>query len=229
MILADLRELKSRLDLDPNNVTEDKNLWFWIRTASDWIEEWLNRHLMLQQRTEYYKSTGTLKLLLRSRPVFPLFGTSQQITVYLDEAGYYGAASGAFNSTTSLLVYGVDYGLQLDSQDGTYSRSGILFRINNYWPKPFFRQAGLLAPFIGESFGSIKVVYTAGYSPDTLPEQIREACMLLVARFRYIWPLGLELNSESYEDRSISIVTSEKTKMWALVAPLIQSFRNVKY
>jgi hypothetical protein len=181
-----------------------------------------------KNRTEYYKGTGTQKLLLRSRPVYPRVGQSDQIAVYLDEAGFYGSVSGAFTQSNSQLTYGTDFALQIDQEDGS-SRSGILIRINNLWPRPQNRIAGLLSPFIGEGHGTIKVVYSAGYHIDNLPAQLRMAANLMVQRLRYIMPLGVELASESYEERAISVITSQKQKILALAAPIIAPFRNWKW
>lgn len=224
-IYSDLRQLKSELGIDRCDTSEDLNLGFFLETASSWIEEWFNRPgIFYKERTEYYNGTGTQNLLLRSRPVY----TTPTIQVLVDGAGYYGSASGAFTNQNSQLTYGTDFCIQIDQEDGT-SRSGILVRINNYWPRPFVRTAGLLSSFLGQQYGGVKVIYTAGYTVNNLPAVFREACNLLVARLRYIWPLGVELNSESYEDRSIGIVTSEKSKLMALVVPMLMSFRNWKF
>ena len=221
---TDLRELKIYLEIDPNNHNEDKVLSLLIDHASSWIEELLGRKIFYQSRTEYYNGTGTQKLLLKVRPVF----TTPTIQVYVDSAGYFGSASGAFDSSTTALTYGTDFCLQVDQDNGT-SRSGILIRINNYWQKRPMREVGYLSPYVGPSFGSIKIVYTAGWTIDSMPGAFRMAVNLLVARMRYILPLGLELNSESYEERSISIVTSEKDKLITLVKPIIMPFRNWKW
>ncbi|MDE2098081.1 MAG: hypothetical protein KGL39_12580 [Patescibacteria group bacterium] len=229
MIFTDLREIKSVLEIDPNDTSEDKRLLFFIEHASNIIEEFCARDFSFKTRTQYYNGTGTQKLVLRSRPVYPSPPPPYTaITVTVDENGFFGAASGAFTSadgTSTTLTYGSNYTLQIDQDDGS-SRSGILYRLNAYWDRPQVRQAGLLSPFIGPDTGSIQVIYTAGYSNDTVPAMIREACNLIVARLRYVWPLGVELNSESYEERSMSVVTSEKNTLITLAKPLLLNFRN---
>lgn len=222
MQLTDLRELKEVLEIDPLNTTEDTKLLFFIEQATSWIKELLNRHgLEYKSRTEYYRGTGTQKLLLKSRPVF----TTPTIQVFVDEQGYFGAASGAFGSTTAW-TYGVDFTIQPDQEDGT-SRSGILYAINRYWPKPSARQRGLLTPFLSPDLGSIKIIYTAGWTTDNMPAIVRQACNLLVSKMRYIFPLGMELSSESYEDRSISILGERKDYLLGGIKPmLIPYFRN---
>lgn len=219
--------MKSILEIDPADTSEDKKLLFLVEWASAWIEEVLGRPLAYKTRTDYYQGSGTQKLQLRARPVYASppapYGA---LAVVVDEGGNFGAASGAFQGPGAIpLVYGQDYTLRIDQADGG-SRSGLLIRIGNYWPRPMVRQTGLLSPFVGDDTGSVQVTYTAGYTQDTLPAQLRAAVNLLVARMRYILPLGVELGSESYEDRSISVITSEKQGLLALVNPLIMSFRN---
>ncbi len=176
-----------------------------------------------RERTEYYNGTGTQKINLRSRPVFP----TPQPTVIIDEQGFFGTASGSF-LPTSALVYGTDFTIWYDQEDGS-SRSGILLRINNVWPRRAVRQVGLLSPFVGESFGSVKVVYTAGWTVDTLPAQLRMSMNFLIAKMRFLFPLGLDLQSDSYEERSISWANQNKTYLLSLVAPFWYPFRNWKW
>lgn len=224
MLWTDLRELKAVLDIHPQDSSEDKKLNFFNEWASAWLEETIGRQLTLKSRTEYYNGTGTQKLVLRHRPVF----TTPTIQVFVDEAGFFGSASGAFDAGTTAFTYGTDFCLQIDQDDGS-SRSGVLVRINNLWPKPSVRQRGLLSPFIGEGFGTIKVVYSAGYTVDTLPAQLRLACNLLVARLRYIFPLGMEINSDSYEERNIGFVAERDDYILSIVKPMVLQFRNWRW
>lgn len=233
MFLTDLYELKTMLEIDPSDTNPDKILTFFIEQASKWIEEVLNRELTYKTRTQYYQGTGTQKLLLRCRPVY----TTPAITVVQDQGGLFGAASNAFATPSpgTALTYGVDYTLQIDwdsNNDGTddASRSGILIRVNDYWFKPQVRQTGLLSSFIGPDTGSYKITYTAGYTVDNLPPFIRFACDDLVARMYYLMPLGVEMGSENYIDRGISVLTENKQ---ALMAPTVKSLlwtnRNWKW
>lgn len=236
MPLIDLNTLKVLLDIDPRNTGEDLKLGFLVELASDWIAEYLDRPgLFIASRTEFYKGTGTQKLLLNSRPVY----TTPTIVVYQDEGGYYGSTTGSFNATTSVLTYGQDYGLQIDQSDGS-SRSGILFRIRSVWPRPAVRSRGLLSPYIGEDFGSIKVTYTGGYTIDNLPSMFRQAVVLIVARLRQLLPLGQIIQAESYEERAISYgnlfggggggsSTGTKEFIMNLARPLIFSFKNWRF
>lgn len=177
--------------------------------------------MLYKTRTQYYNGTGSQKLLLKNRPVF----TNPAIQVWEDSNGYWGATSGAFTNTNSLLTYGSDYALQID-QDDNSSRSGMLVRIRGYWQRNFARAYDLLAPFRYESFGSIKVTYTAGYTVDTLPAGFRQGANLLIAKMNYLFPLGMTIGSETYQDRSISFNESQRQWLLGLIRPHIESYRN---
>ena len=230
MLYTDIRELKSILEIDPLDLSEDKKLFFLIEHASAIIEGFIGQDFTFKTRTEFYKGSGTQKLLLRKRPVYPAPASPYTaITVTYDSSGLFGAANNAFaGATSTTYTYGVDYTLQIDADDGS-SRSGILIRNNMVWTKPNFRQAGWLSPFMGDDTGSFKVVYTAGYSVDTLPAQFRVAANLLVTRMRYLFPLGMAISSESYEERSISLLEEKRDYLMALVKPLLFPFRNWKF
>jgi hypothetical protein len=216
VLLSDLAELKAILGIPQANTTQDAKLAFFVEQASNWIGELLGRPAFSKRsRTEFYRGTGTARLPLKNRPVYP----TPTPRVWYDSTGYYGASSGAFADEKEL-TYGVDFTAQWDQDDGS-SRSGILVRIGNAWARPFFRQAGLLSPFQGQDTGSIKVVYTGGWTVDNLPSVFRMALTTLVARMNYIFPLGMELSSESYEDRSVSFTPHQKSYLMGLVAPMI--------
>lgn len=220
MLLTDLDQLKAVLQIPAGDTSEDVTLGFYATWASAWIEELLDRPLTYQSRTEYYDGNGTNKLPLKARPVF----TTPTIAVNVDESGAWGAPSDSFGSETAL-TWGEDFALKLDQSNGS-SRCGLLIRLNDVWPRRAVRSAGLLSPWLEPSLGSIKVTYTAGYTPDTLPEFIRTAAIFLVSKMRHILPLGVELTSESYEERSISWSPSQKNYLLGLVRPLLWTSRN---
>jgi hypothetical protein len=221
MQLTDLMEVKSYLEIPYGNKNEDKALGFFITSASQWIQEWLNRDLEKKSRTEFYRGTGTQELCLKARPVF----LEPTIRVFEDETAYYGTPSTSFAANTEL-TYGQDFSIQVD--DGTAeSRSGILIKIDGFWDRPQIRTGGLLSPSIGKAFGTIKVIYTAGFTVDTLPEPIRTATIMLVAKMRHMFALGgLEVGSESYEERSVSYLSEKKGYLYSTVKSLIISHRN---
>lgn len=210
------------MDIDPGDKSEDKKLFILLDLASDWLGEamGITGGIDKKERTEYYNGNGKALLNLKHRPVF----TTPALQVSSSLSGFFGSPSGSFDSDT-LLTYGTDYCLKIDQDDGT-SRCGTLIKIRGYWPTQGRRDVGLLSPYVAPGQGSVKIVYTAGWTIDTLPSMIRQACDLLVARLANIWPVGMELNSENYIDRSISAVVSEKSKLMALITPLVISRRN---
>lgn len=224
MLYTDIRSLKKILEVADGDTSEDIKFHFLIEYASRWIDELLGgRELELKARTEFYGGTGTQALLLRHRPVF----TTPTIRVWTDPYGYFGQVDNSFTAGSEL-TYGTDFVLRVDQNDGS-SRSGILLRVNSLWERPGVRTRGYLTPYVGDGFGNVKVTYTAGFTPDTLPAQIRLACNILVARMREMLPLGYELASESYEERALTKVVSDRQKLLALVSPLVLPFRNHKF
>lgn len=219
MITSDLTSVKLMLDIPPNNNTENAKLNFILESASNWIEEILDRQLFRKSRTEYYWGQNTNKLLLKARPVL----TTPALQVYVDGGGNFGASSGSFASGT-LLTYGTDYCLDLDSEDGTQSKSGILIRIGSVWHKKWVRSKGLLTPYMVDNEGSIKVIYTGGYTYDNLPPLLRTATEFLIAKMYATLPLGMEIGSESYEERSISFQPHDKHYLTSMVRPMLISF-----
>lgn len=221
--LTDLREVKTILEIDPQNTTEDVKISFFITLASEWISEYLGRQLGFAQRAQYFSGTGTQKLLLPCRPVY----INPLPLVYVDMNGFYGSTTGAFTNQGEQLTYGTDFCLQLDSEDGTQCKTGIMIRINDYWQKPTIRNPGYLTPSLGDGNGNILVQYSAGYTVDAMPTQIRMACNILVQRLRYVMPLGMELSSDGYEDRNISFGLSfPKHYLMSIVKPMLTSYRN---
>lgn len=219
LLLTDLLEVKSLLGISMSNNCDDKLLGFLIEHASNWIQEWLGRDLEYKQRTEYYNGSGTIYLPLRARPVY---ATGLQVRV--DERGFYGTPTDAFDDDP--LEYGSAYCLAIDQDDGT-SRSGLLVRIDRPWRKALYGGRGMLSSWMGPSPGSIKVTYNAGYNVDTLPGIVRHACALVVARMKYVLPLGMELTSDSYEVKSIAMNPSEKNYLMSqILKPMLLPYRN---
>lgn len=230
MLWTSLLEVKSVMDIDPSNTNYDKNLLFYAEQATGLLEEYLGRpgELAKRERTWYYPGTGTQKLLLKHRPVYQ----SPTPQVFVDESGFFGASSGSFNSQTEL-TYGdpnngfvVNWDTEGESGAQSLSRSALLVRTGGYWPRPRVRQWGLLSPFMGRSWGNVKVIYTAGYTLDTLPAIFRLAANQTIARLAYLFPLGMELGSESYEERSISIAADQKDYILGPARQYLSQYRN---
>lgn len=227
MPLTDIRQVKAILEIDQADTSEDLKLSMFIDWVSEWIPLWCNRGddgFAYAQRTQYYDGTGTQKVLLNNRPIDLTVPTQ----VYEDMNGFYGnGVPQAFNPQLTQLTYGSDY--VFETKDNVTSRSGILVRINDYWQKPSVRSIGFLTPYIGYAFGSIKIVYTAGYTTNTLPFQIRQAAVQLVSKLRYYFPLGLAVNSDSYEEKSISLAGDGKNYLLNSIVPAMFNFRNWKW
>lgn len=223
MLFTDINEMKSVLEINIDDHSEDLNLNFFNEWASAWFEEWANRPLLKRERTEYYNGTGTSKILLKSRPVY----STPTPTCIVDESGAFGVASGSFTGTA--LTWGTDFTLWFDNQEDGTCRNGILLRLNTAWPIANVRSPGLLSPYLGPSYGSVKVTYTAGYTVDNLPAQLRMSMNLLIAKMRFIFPLGLDLTSDSYEERSLSWSIQNKTYLLSFVLPLWWGYRNWRW
>lgn len=233
-LYSNLNEIKTVLQIDPNNTTYDVQLGLFNEWTASIFEEILDRPIAYQTRTVVYPGTGNQKLLLRHRPVYPTAPPAKAanlpftpIQVIVDEASGWGFASGAFSQTNGAtpLVLGTDYTIRPDQDDGG-SRSAILYRINDYWPRPIDRQTGELSPFVGPDMGSIQVISTAGYTVDTLPATLRAAADMLVARMKVIMPLGMQISSESYIERSIGLSENTRRFLISLVHPLLLPFKN---
>ena len=244
MLFSSLLELKSILEIDPADTQEDKNLLLFNSCIGDWFKEILGYDIFYGVRTQYYDGTSTQKLTLRNRPVYPTTAPNASlpftaITINYDQNGFYGEGASAFgsgsNSTNVLLTFGTDYMLKLDmdpTNTGTdyASRSGVLLRVNDYWLQPIVRQIGLLSPFVSYDTGSYKITYSAGHTTDTLPAQIVMAANMAIARLRYIWPLGVELGGEGYEERSISLMADLRQYcITPTVRSMLFTYRNWKW
>ena len=233
MIYTDLAEVKRLLQIDPNDHAEDFTLNLYLGWTTSIIEEVLDRDFTYKVRTYVYPGTGTQKLNLKHRPVYPTAAPAKMSTlpftalsVVVDDGANYGEATGAFTNTP--LTYGSDYCIRIDQDDGG-SREAILYRTNDYWPRPFVRQQGSLSPFVGDDLGSVQVTSTAGYTVDTLPPTFRMAADWLVTKLAYIFPLGMQLSSESYIDRSIGINENQRRYLMGSVKPWLLFYRNWKF
>ncbi len=225
-----LNEAKRVLDIELDDHSEDWKILLYLEWITDFLKEVCNRDFDFKSRVQYYQGTGTQKLLLRCRPVFPApMLPYSSIQIIYDSNGYFGAGSGAFIVPDAImLVYGRDYTLKIDQDNGS-SRSGILYRIGEYWNKPQVRQAGLLSPFLGPDTGSYQVTYTAGYTIDTMPGILRMATNALLAKFRWFFPLGLAISSDSFQEKSISASEDRNGYFLNVIRPFINSLRNWSY
>lgn len=167
-------DVKQQLGLDTPSSTQNAIIASSIKWAEGSVRRYLRYDPEQKQRTEYYptadltsnqrnsiweasESVAYLRyevggqnneLLLRHLPVRSIDA------LYIDFDGRFGTKSGAFNSET-LKTPGTDYWARFDGVDDNGSsicRDGILIS-HGLWP---------------DEPGSVKVVYTAGYSEDEL-------------------------------------------------------------
>ncbi len=151
-----------------------------------------------QTITEYYSGCGRASLVLRSRPVTSIS------SLYYDDTGYFGAASG-FGAST-LLTSGVDYVLDLTKPG--ISMTGMVRRINGVWGRSRVRTGSDLVGYSEPGLGNIKITYTAGYDGVTfqVPSNIKLLNNLLARQIIRIAPTaGSPINSESFEYYSYSL------------------------
>ena len=177
---------------------------FLINAASQMITESCNRPFWLAGNAanpiqEYISGTGDPFLPLTYWPV-------QSITnIYYNNAGYWGQTSGGFGPSTTLLVQGNDYVLQIDSNStpmgSQVSKSAYLVRINGVWDSVYLRDGGMLASYGVGGWGNVQANYVYGYL--TIPSDVQWAATLLVARLLAL-NKGRLVNSLSFEEFSTS-------------------------
>ena len=228
-VWTDLVELKTILQIDPRNTTLDTQLGLFNEWTASIFEEFLGREVMYAARTLNYPGTNCQKLLLKHRPVYPSTPPGQAntlpfmpISVTVTQGGNWGEATGVSGDT---LAFGTDYAIRIDRDDGG-SREAILYRIGDVWPRPVERSQGMLSPYIGDDMGSVQVSYTAGFTIDTLPGSFRAAAEMLIARLNNLFPLGQQLSSESYIERSIGLTENQRRYLLGLVRPFLLFWRN---
>lgn len=195
MALTTIAKIKSFLNI-PSSVTGSDEWLDALRVAAEKsIKTYCKRDFEVATYTEYFSGNSTQYLTLKQKPVISV------TSVHQDQASYFGTGTDPFPAA-SLLTQGVDYALDVD-KDGI-SHSGILLRLNCTWyevPRAVYR--GYLTPEITPAFGSIKVVYSAGYS--TIPVDLQYAVAYLVAFMRRTVPIGGVLQSETIGDYSYDL------------------------
>jgi hypothetical protein len=249
-LLSDLSECKVFCEIDPTDTNPDLILNFLLEMASDWILTWLDRHeIAYGFRTEWYDGKGTQKLVLRTHPMFVDSGRPMYVFDYCDNmnVGNYGAAlgtsggpqfvSGQWVSGTgpvSPLTYGTCYFPKFDTPnpDGgppVISKCGVLIRNQGTWGKQWARSWGLLTPFQVTAWGQIQVCYWGGYTVDTLPPTLRRICAELVARCWFRLPVGLDLTGDTYQEKTVSIMTGNRDWLMRPCYGELQAFRSWKF
>jgi hypothetical protein len=155
--LVDLCTAKARLSIDSTDT--DAVIQSVLDGAERAVVVFLGYDPSSAAATEYYSGDGSEFIVLRRKPVTTV------TSVYADAGGRYGQSDDPFPST-SLLTEGTDYSVRIDG--GT--QTGILVRHGAFWPYAHRRPIRRLGWEVSPEFGSVKVTYTAGYTPAQLAD-----------------------------------------------------------
>lgn len=211
MALTTVQSVKVLLGIPASNTSEDDKLGMMLDAADRAIKKHVG--LDIEETTYpgaaqngsgdagYYSGNDSQILLLKHRPLTAVS------TIHLDNAGRFGDnPDGSFPAST-LLTFGTDYVIVWDGcLPGTSTKCsyrGQIERVGGVWPAMWRYIAGSITPRQRGHQGNIKVAYTAGYA--TVPNEYVQACAELVAYLRVITPLGMRMQSESYEDYSYNL------------------------
>lgn len=203
MALTTVAKIKTHLGITGSD--EDAYLTQLLAGVEPAVLRYLNRRAIESATvTEYFHGHGRSTVVLNRRPVTAVASVNEQID------GYAGQASGAFGSET-LLTAGEDY--WVDNLEQSEGNPAMLMRVGKLWPN---------AP------GSVKVVYTAGYT--TVPLDIELAVHLLCGVIRSAGDKSMPLQSENLGSYSYQLLTGGKGASSAdlmQVQSLLGPFREV--
>jgi hypothetical protein len=208
--LTTLCRVKGVLEIPESDTTKDSLLRQLITEVSGLVEEVCGRKFGTATYTEFYSGDNSSMLVLAQRPVTAI------VNLWEDEDGYWGAGSvDAFNAD-HLLVSGRDYALAKDQPDGS-SRSGLVYRINGTWSRPYQTAAGNLSAAAPFGTGNIKVTYTAGFG--AVPAAVELAVQTAVGRVMQSMRHGGLVSGESYSDYSYTLAVGQARQDGLLALP----------
>ena len=215
------------MGIDPSNTAQDVQITFFIKAISAAITRSCNRTHFLASNaanpiTQYYSGAGDQYLILLNPPV------QNVVSIYEDDVAWWNSNTGAFSSE-SLLTAGQDYSLVLDGEDGTYSKSGIVYRLNGmFWPV-WTKDDGNISSYVSGGKGNIKVTYTSGFS--FLPADLSYATATCVARALNSAALGYPFAEEHYQDYGYRLDLN-KSNIWGMfgdqIGPVIAKYRLLR-
>lgn len=219
--LTTLDKQKTFLEIPADDTSRDAVLQLLLDEVSGLVEEFCGRAFGTAEYTEFYSGDNTPVLVLRERPVTAI------ISLWEDEDGYWGQGPDPFDAGT-LLVAGENYALERDQADGS-SRSGIVYRINGVWSRPFRVAAGNLSASAPHGTGNIKVRYTAGYG--AVPGTVQLATQMAVARIWRMGKFGGLVQSETTPGYSYTLATNQLRADGMLALPpevvsMLSRYRN---
>jgi len=118
----------------------------------------------------------------------------------------FGSATDSFNSDT--ILDASKYSLKLDDPlNPTWSRAGIVCRINGVWSGRAVRQVDRLASYRAPSQGTIKVTYTAGLTSSTTtpPLDLSWCANETISFMRARAPYGMAMTAEALAEYSYTL------------------------
>lgn len=135
------------------NYAKDRILERFINSASDMISKYCGRKFIAETYTEFYKGLGSPKIVLNQFPINYI--TSVKVS------------SASFTA-------GVDY----ITSDKTYLDSGFLVRESGW---AWYGYSTGLVPELTAPVDNVEVIYSAGYTLDTLPTDIENTVIDMVS------------------------------------------------
>ncbi len=197
MALATLYNLKPLLNIAPDNTAQDTLLTQCLAVAEEAVRGYCHRPGLVSPPvayTAYLDGTGTDTARLPHYPVTLLTSISE------DPGGYYGTSPNSFG-TGSLLTEGTDFVLVRDDPSAVYlSLSGLLKRLRGGnlgtlyggWPMLTYGTlaGGPAGPRWFKTPGSIKAVFTAGYTATAVPADLTGAVAQIAAWIKRFGPFG---------------------------------------
>lgn len=217
MALTTLTSVKIQGGIAPSDTSRDAQLRSFIDGITSLVKTQLCRDLESTRYVEYYSGNGSAFLLLNQYPV------SDVSLVCVDDAGYFGAAPGGFDSALNL-VAGMDYVL-MSGVSGQGS-SGMLRRIGTTWNRPPSRALGVIQNLPGIPGGNIKVEYTAGFT--VIPAAISMAVNAAVLKQLSMATVGGTASQMSYEDASVSFFApDDAATLFGSIESTLASFQSI--
>jgi hypothetical protein len=217
MALTTLLSVKAQAGIAVGDTTRDVQLRAFIDGVTSLVKQQLNRDIESTEYLEYYSGDGSPFLLLRQYPV-----TAVSL-VCVDDAGYFGAAPGGFDSSLNL-VDGVDYALM--SGAGGIGSTGMLRRIGTTWHRIPSRAIGVIQNLPGVPSGNIKVQYTAGFV--VVPPAITMAVNAAILKQLSMATVGGGVSQMGYEDASVTFLSPADTaRLFGSIESILANYRSI--
>lgn len=230
MALLDTTSMMTAMGLNPN-VTRIFNRYDQLRIGVEAaIKKWCKWEIEQQAGVvDYYDGNDSPDIILR-RPY-----VQSVASVYLDPQGFYGQNAQGFPAA-SLQVAGSDWALVNDGySDGIVGRSGLLRRLTAFlflFPSDlvYNRQPGGLAYRRPQTwpvgYGNIKVTYTYGFAPGTIPSDIQLAVITGCAMIANSSKWGFPAQSENLGAHSYSLIVGREPE-FATVRDMLSRYRDL--